>query len=87
MAITKPPQLENMKTPEQKAEELISDFIEMQLSHLDKYYRDIDSDMKQQYALAKVQAEYCASVAKYSNKDSLANYVYWEEVQLKINSL
>ena len=80
-------QLENMKTPEQKAEQLISDFIEMQLSHLDKYYRNIDSDMKQQYALAKVQAEYCAYVAKYSNKDSLANFVYWEEVQLKINLL
>ena len=76
-----------MKTPEQKAEELISDFIEMQYTHLDKYYRDIDSDMKQQYALAKVQAEYCAYVAKYSNEDSLANFVYWEEVQLKIKLL
>ena len=86
--MAKLPQLENMKTPEQKAEELISDFIEMQLSHLDKYYRDIDSDMKKQYSLAKAQAEYCAAaVAKYSNKNSLANYVYWEEVQLKINLL
>ena len=76
-----------MKTPEQKAEELIFDFIEMQLSNLDKYHIDIHSDMKQQYTLAKVQAEYCASVAQYSNEDSLANYVYWEEVRLEINLL
>ena len=68
-----------MKTPKQKAEELISDFIQMQLNSLD--------DMKKQYEMAKVQAEYCAYVAKYSNKDSSEDFAYWESVQLEVKSL
>lgn len=65
-----------MKSPKEKAEELIADFIQMQPKHLDK----IDIDMPKQYAFAKAQADYCAFVAKVSHSIFSPNYMYWKNV-------
>ena len=72
-----------MKSPKEKAEELIADFIQMQPKHLDK----IDIDMSKQYAFAKAQAEYCGFVAKVSHNKESDDYEYWNDVQKEIRAL
>jgi hypothetical protein len=73
----------NIKDPKQKAEELVSDFIQMMPDNIDK----IGHSYSQQYHVAKVQAEYVAHEVKYSHQEESYKYLYWKEVQNEIKKL
>jgi hypothetical protein len=72
-----------MKNPTEKANELIQDFIEMMPTGIDK----LGYCYKTQYEVAKIQAEYCAHVAKYSHGKESKKGKYWQEVQKQIKQL
>ncbi|MFL1896817.1 hypothetical protein ACJRPK_14010 [Aquimarina sp. 2-A2] len=72
-----------MKDPNKIAEQLISDFIEMQPKYLDK----IGIPMNRQYEFAKCQAKYCAHVAKFSHAKESDDFEYWFDVQKAIEKL
>ena len=72
-----------MKNPKEQAEELIADFIEMMPDNIDK----VGHCYKQQYHVAKVQAEYVAHHVKYSHKEGSYKYLFWLEVQEFIRKL
>jgi len=72
-----------MKTEKEKAEELISDFVEIMPDGIDV----LGYTFKTQYEVAKCQAEYCAHVAKFSHKTESKKFKYWLEVQNQIKLL
>jgi hypothetical protein len=72
-----------LKTPKEKAEELISDFIEMMPDGIDK----IGHNFQTQYHVAKCQAEYCAHTAKFSHKPQSKKFKFWENVTKEVRNL
>ena len=72
-----------MEEPKQKAEELITHFIQMMPEGLDR----IGYELKTQYEVAKCQAEYTAMTVKHSCKNEGKKYKYWLEVQNQIKLL
>jgi hypothetical protein len=72
-----------MKNPKEQAVELVADFIEMMPDNIDK----VGYCYKQQYHVAKVQAEYVAHHVKYSHQKGSYKYLFWLEVQEIIRKL
>lgn len=64
--------------PNQKAQELVYDCLQIQLSN---------PDFVSQYEMAKIQAEYTAHVAKFSHDKDSEKFKYWEEVKQEILKL
>lgn len=69
-----------MKSPKEKSEELIADFIQM--SPPNNLY-----SFHTQYELAKCNAEYCANVAKWSHDVNSEMHNYWTKVREEINKM
>jgi hypothetical protein len=67
----------------EKAEELIRDFIDMQPNGLKKW----NVEMMQQYKFAKLQAQYCCHVAKWSHPEDSIEFQYWEDIKQVIEEL
>ena len=63
--------------PADKAKELVEDCLQIQLPNI---------DLLNNYEMAKVQAEYSANVAKWSNPNK-HHLRYWQQVKEEIEKL
>ena len=75
--------------PLKKAEELISDLLQMQpiLQMQPNGQDEFNIELAKQYEYAKLQAEYACHNAKFSHSETSKKFKFWSDVQAEIKNL